>query len=138
MFNSTLSFPIKPDRRGTLATVSDGNEIITQAILDLVETRMGERKMLPSYGLPDFLFDALDDTFAFRLALYVEEQIRNYIFAIESVKVEAGTIIDGSFRSGELSQPHQAAIKILWSKRGQAIPQELIYPTWRLVNANAG
>ncbi|GEM_PF-3296063 len=137
MIGATLSFPILNDQRGTFAVVNNDNAIITQAILDLIETRMGERKMLPGYGLPDVLFDVLDNTFAFGLALYVEEQIRNYVFAVDSVNVESGAIINGEFRSGVLPpRPHEAAIMIRWTKRGQAMPQELLYPTWRLIDAN--
>lgn len=131
----TLSFPIRADVRGTVANALSDDDIIVQSILDLLETRQGERKMLPNYGLPDVLFDALDATFAPRLAFFIEEQIFNYIPAIQSVSAIAGTINNDRFESGLASSPHKAAIRILWTKRGELVPQELIYPTWKF---NAG
>lgn len=128
---STLSFPIRPDVRGSLTIASSDDDIIVQSIFDLLETRQGERKMLPNYGLPDVLFDALDATFAPRLAFFIEEQILNYIPAIQSVSAVAGTLDNDSFEPNALASPHKAAIRILWTKRGAFVPQELIYPTWR-------
>lgn len=135
ILGSTISFPFRADRRGALAVCRSDDEIIAQAIFDLLETRQGERVMLPGYGLPDTLFDVLDGSFAARLAFFVEEQIRNYISAIESVSAESGVLNDGRFEPNAASaqQQHTAAIRVRWTKRGEAVSQELIYPTWRLL-----
>lgn len=131
ILGKTLAFPILPDVRGGVAIVSSDDGIITQAIIDLLETRQGERKMLPNYGLPDTIFDVLDESFAPRLAFFVETQIRNYISAIESVSADAGRFENGTFTPNALAEIHKAAIRVRWIKRGEAVPQELIYPTWR-------
>ena len=134
MLGTTLSFPIGADRRGTLAVTLTDDEIIRQSVADILETRQGERVMLPGYGLPDFLFDVLDATFAPQLSFYLEEQVRNYVTAIETVQAESGNFEDGQFRSSPLPSGNTAAIRIIYTKRGNAVPQELIYPTWRLIN----
>lgn len=128
-----LSFPFRSDVRGTLAVASTDAQIIEQSIIDLLETRQGERKMLPNYGLPDFLFDALDASFAPRLAFFIEEQILNYITAIETVSASAGTLNNDRFEANIPASTHKAAIRIVWTKRNESVPQELIFPTWRLL-----
>jgi phage baseplate assembly protein W len=134
LLGTTVSFPVRPDIRGTVAVVSTDDEIITQAIFDLIETRQGERVMLNNYGLPDLIFNPLDAGFSARLAFFVEEQIRNYISAIEKVSAEAVSLSDGGFVPDDLpAANHTAAIRVRWTKRGQSVPQELIYPTWRLI-----
>jgi phage baseplate assembly protein W len=133
ILGSTINFPFRADKRGTLAVSSIDDEIITQAIFDLLETRQGERVMLPTYGLPDVLFDVLDASFAARLSFFIEEQIRNYVTAVESVSAESGTLSKGRFDTNALPPIHTAAIRVRWTARGRAVPQELIYPTWRLI-----
>jgi phage baseplate assembly protein W len=133
MLGKTLSFPFSADRRGTLGTTRNDDEIIANAILDIIETRQGERVMILDYGLPDLVFDPLDVTFAPRLAFLVEEQIKNYLTAVENVRVESGLLTDGTFAADPFpTEPHKAAIRVTWTKRGESLPQELIYPTWRL------
>lgn len=136
VLGSTISFPFRTDIRGALGTVASDDGIITQAIIDLLETRVSERKMLPNFGLPDTIFDALDASFAPRLAFFIETQIRNYISAIESVSAVAGRFENGTFQANAFADIHKAAIRVRWTKRGEAVPQELIYPTWRL-NVNS-
>lgn len=133
ILGSTISFPFRAGSRGGMVVASKDDEIIAQAIFDLLETRQGERVMLPSYGLPDGLFDALDATFAPRLAFFIEEQIRGYVTAVESVSASSGTLNAGEFTPDALPPSHTAAIRVAWTKRGQSVPQELIFPTWRLV-----
>ncbi len=135
ILGSTISFPFRPDdNRGVMAVIANDDEIITQSIFDLLETRQGERQLLPNFGLPDVLFDVIDASFAPRLAFFIEEQIRNYIMAIEAVSAESGNIKNGRFEPNALPTIHIAAIRVRWTKRGRAVPQELIYPTWRLLD----
>lgn len=132
ILGKTISFPVRPDVRGAMAVTSSDDEVLVQAIIDLIETRQGERVMLPTYGLPDLIFDALDAGFASRLAFYIEEQVRNYFPAIDRVSAEAGNLNDSQFTPNGLPATHTAAVRVRWTKRGEAVPQELIYPTWRL------
>jgi phage baseplate assembly protein W len=133
ILGSTISFPFRSDNRGAMATTSTDDNIIAQAIIDVIETRQGERVMLPNYGLPDLLFDVLDASFAARLAFFIEEQIRSYVLAVRDVKAEAGEFESGQFTANALPATHKAAVRVNWTKRGEAVPQELIYPTWRLI-----
>ena len=130
---STISFPFRVGARGAMVTVGNDDDIITQSIFDVLETRQGERVMLPTYGLPDVLFDVLDATFAARLAFFVETQIGNYIAAIESVAADAGNVYQDRFVPSAMPSTHTAAIRVRWTKRGFGVPQELIFPTWRLL-----
>lgn len=43
---------------GKLA-LSEGDELITESIISVLETRQGERVMRPGYGTPDMLWEAL-------------------------------------------------------------------------------
>jgi phage baseplate assembly protein W len=133
MLGSTLQFPVSPDQRGTFGVIATDEGIVTQAIIDLIETRQGERKMLPNYGIPDLIFDVLDSSFAARLAFFVEQQIRNYVRAVEEVEADAGALVELNFIPSVLPSPHKAAIRVKYTMRGTAVPQELIYPTWRLL-----
>jgi phage baseplate assembly protein W len=130
IYGSALSFPIRPDRRGTLATTSDPVEIVTQAIMDIIQTRQGERVMLPDYGIPDFVFSVVDAGFATRFANAVEQQIKRYIPQVEDVRVEDGSEEGGSFV--DTPTLHGAAIKVTYTIRGHNVPQNLVYPVWRL------
>ncbi len=56
LHGSVLSFPLRADRRGTLTTTNDRQRIVEESILSILETRQGERSMLPDYGIPDFVF----------------------------------------------------------------------------------
>ena len=67
LHGATLSFPVRADQRGTLTVVSERQALIEQAIRDVIETRQGERVMLPDYGIPDFVFSVLDVGFVARL-----------------------------------------------------------------------
>ena len=87
---STLSHPIRPDSRGTLATVNKKSDIIRESIMAIIETRQGERVMLPDYGIPDFVFDVMDAGFTARLAYFVEQQILKYEPLVASARVMIG------------------------------------------------
>ena len=69
---STLRHPIQPDQRGTLGVISSKREIIEDSIRAIIETRQGERVMLPDYGIPDFVFDVMDAGFTARMAYFVD------------------------------------------------------------------
>src|SRR5436305_8661497 len=105
-----LSYPFAPDQRGTLASIGDAAEIARQSIIAIIETRQGERVMLPDYGIPDFVFSVIDAGFAQRLAYHVEQQIKKYEPLVEEVNAKVGTEEDGIFLDS--SNPHRAAVKV--------------------------
>lgn len=131
LHGACLAFPFAADRRGSLAVVSDPAEIVRQSIVAIIETRQGERVMMPAYGLPDLVFSVIGAGFAARIAYVVEQQIRNYEPLVASVKVRAGSAEDDN--SFALAQnPHKAAIEVNYTVRGRSVPYNLIYPVWRL------
>ena len=121
---STINFPFRADVRGTLPTTENRSEIVAQAIRDVLETRQGERVMMPDYGLPDLVFDAIDSGFAARLAYFLEEQILKYVPLVEAVEVVSAT--DASNR---------AAVEITYREAGAIYsPKNLVFPIWQYLN----
>jgi phage baseplate assembly protein W len=116
-----------------LAVVSGERELIEQAIRDVIETRQGERVMLPDYGIPDFVFAVAGVGFVARLAYWLEEQIRRYVPGVAAVKVLAGTLDGDNFRPGLVMEPHRVAVRVEW-RGGEVItaPQNLVFPVWQL------
>lgn len=127
---STISHPFRPDQRGTLATINTGAEIISESITAILEIRQGERVMMPDYGIPDYVFEVIDAGFAARLAYSLEEQIKRYEPLVERVKVTVGIFDDGRFESGVTTDPHRAAVRIVYTERGSNTTRNLIFPTW--------
>lgn len=127
LHGSNLDFPLRPDVRGTVATRSDRSGIISQAIADLIETRRGERVMMPDYGLPDFIFSVMDLGFAARLAYHLEEQILKYVPLVASVTI--ATVADGEGR---------AEISLTYTEVGEiASPKNLVFPIWQYLPETA-
>ena len=91
---SCLSHPFRPDVRGTLATISSREAIVAESIKSIIETRQGERVMVPDYGIPDFVFSVVDFGFAARVAYFVERAIRNYEPLVDQVKIKPGELTD--------------------------------------------
>lgn len=121
LHGSTIHFPFRPDIRGSVATTADRSELIAQAIADVLETRQGERIMLPDYGIPDLVFSVQDFSFAARLAFHLEEQITRYIPLVASVEVNAATDGDG-----------RAIVDVRYTEVGQVnAPRNLIFPVWQ-------
>ena len=118
---STIQFPFQVDRRGSTATTDDRQIILSQAIADIIETRQGERVMMPDYGIPDFVFAVQDFSFAPRLAFYLEEQILKYIPLIKTVKAKAETDEDG-----------RAIVSLQYEEVGAInAPKNLVFPVWQ-------
>ncbi|HQU82861.1 MAG TPA: GPW/gp25 family protein [Pyrinomonadaceae bacterium] len=118
---STIQFPFQADRRGSTATTDDRQIILSQAIADIIETRQGERVMMPDYGFPDFVFAVQDFSFAPRLAFYLEEQILKYVPLIRSVKVKAETDEEG-----------RAIVSLSYEEVGSInAPKNLVFPVWQ-------
>jgi phage baseplate assembly protein W len=129
-YGSALSFPIRPDRRGTLATTSDPVEIVAQAIRDIIQTRPGERVMLPDYGVADLTFAVVDAAFKHTLEYKLEQQIFDYIPGVESLDVTVD-ISDGS----------RVEVIVNFSVLGSNKPGNLVFPIWQLrkdVSASVG
>jgi phage baseplate assembly protein W len=122
---STISFPFRSDVRGTIATTANRDEIIAQAIADIIETRKGERVMMPEYGLPDWIFAVQSFGFAARIAFHLEEQILNYVPLMRSVIVQAAT-----------DEQHRAVVELKYILVGEInAPRNLVFPVWQYFEA---
>ncbi len=129
---SCLSFPFRPDVRGTLATTNNKSQIIEESIRSIVETRQFERKMLPNYGLPEFVFEVMDAGFTARIAFFIEEQIRRYEPLVEDVTARIGALFDEEFIAGFFEDQQIAAVSIEYKERGSNTSRNLVFPTWQL------
>ena len=127
---SALSHPIRPDVRGTLATIAARDAIVAESIQSIIETRKGERVMVPDYGIDDYVFAVADFSFAVRLGYHVELQVRNYEPLVNQVKVTAGELTDDGFVAG-LAQG-RVALSILYTVVGSNVPRNLVFPVWSL------
>lgn len=130
---SALRHPIQPDKRGTLGSTSSISQIIESSLMAIIETRQGERVMLPDYGIPDFVFSVMDAGFTARMAYFIELQARKYEPLIENVSAQIGFIdIDERFIPGFIENQQIAAVSVEYITRGQNTPQNLVFPTWQL------
>jgi phage baseplate assembly protein W len=117
--------------RGTLATIATRDEIVAESIRSIIETRQGERVMVPDYGIPDFVFSVVDFGFAARLAYFVERQIKNYEPMVSQVKVIAGELAeDGAFLAG--LAVGRVALGVRYTVVGSNVPRNLVFPVWGL------
>src|SRR5438105_8669074 len=83
----TLSFPLRVDARGSLAVARAPEQIASEAIADLIETRPGDRVMVPGYGVRDFLFSTVNAAFKARFAYQLRKQILDYVPAVQDAEV---------------------------------------------------
>lgn len=130
---STLAFPISVDERGTLRTISDPVEMAEQYLRDLIETRTGERTMLPNYGMSDRIFAVKGAGFTAQLAAELEEKVRDYIPLIDSITVTVGELAEGRFSPGFALDQHRAAIEVQFTVQGSNTPRNLVFPTWQYI-----
>jgi phage baseplate assembly protein W len=127
LHGSIISFPIRFDARGTFATTDRRETVISEAIEDVLETRRGERVMMPDYGIPDFAFSVQDSSFVHRLAYLLERQIKAYVPLVRSVKVDAAKDEEG-----------RIVLQLRWQEVGSInAPGNMVYPVWRLRNGVA-
>ncbi len=125
LHGSTISFPFRADARGTFVTTDDRGDLIAQEIADIIETRRGERVMVPDYGIPDYAFAVQNFSFGHRLAYILREQIKAYVPLVRDVEVKTVTDEEG-----------RAMVDIRYREVGAVnAPRNLVYPVWRLRNA---
>jgi phage baseplate assembly protein W len=118
---SIIDWPIRVDARGTIVTSGSQDDVIAQAIADIVETRRGERVMMPDYGIDDFVFAVQDFSYAHRLAAHLEEQILKYVPMVRRVRVTAETDEQG-----------RAIANVSYVAVGTVnAPKNLVFPVWQ-------
>ena len=124
---STISFPPRVDARGSIVTTDLSDDIVAEAIADIIETRRGERVMMPDYGIPDFAFAVQNFSFAPRIAYILEQQITNYVPLVRAVRVQA-----------ETDQYGRAIVSLRYQGVGNiTAPRNMVFPLWQLVGGTA-
>lgn len=118
---STLSSPFRVAAGGgSLAVVRTPEAIAAEAITDIIECRPGERKMLPEYGMRDFLFAPLNAGFGWRFAVNLRQQVDDYIPDVELLDV-----------SVEVGDAGRVEAFVRYRLRG-GMPRDFVYPLWQL------
>lgn len=123
---SCLTHPFQPDQRGTLACTSNRAEMIAQSIMAIIETRQGERVMVPDYGIPDCVFSVMDAGFTARLGYFIVRQVKRYEPLVDKIRVK------NSLEFGVRGAEGVADLQIEFTERGSTTPHNLVFPTWRL------
>ncbi|HEY6329034.1 MAG TPA: GPW/gp25 family protein [Blastocatellia bacterium] len=133
---SWLSWPISADKTGSLAATADIHQIVAESIRAILETRQGERVMIPDYGIPDYVFDVIDIGFCGRIAFHIQQQLVNYEPLVTNVEAAAGLLVGGAFVAGISLTNEAAAVSVTYSIRGVAGPNNLVFPMWELAPGN--
>lgn len=128
---SVLALPIRPDNRGTLATVSKREEVIRQSVISILSTRQGERLMLYDFGVPDYAFAAAGVGFAAAVAHFLREQILKYERLAERVEVRDGSLDGESFSPVLGADEHAAAVEVTVTVRGSSTPLNMVFGLWQ-------
>jgi len=86
-----LKYPLEMDGRGGLK-LSANYDRIGEQILEVLETRIGERAYRPFFGLPELLFETIDE---YTLAQSIKSQLLSSIPVLPSVDVKVSLREDG-------------------------------------------
>lgn len=102
-------------------TTDDRRDVIAQAIADVIETRRGERVMVPEYGIPDFVFAVQNWSFVPRLKYLLTRQMKAFVPLVKSVTIETAVAEDG---------------RSIWNVRYTEVgsinaPGNMVFPVWR-------
>jgi phage baseplate assembly protein W len=87
-----LKYPLELDGQGGLK-LSSGYDRVGEQILEVLETRLGERVYRPFFGIPEMLFESIDE---YALALDIQSQLTAFIPILQSVDVRVSLSEDGS------------------------------------------
>jgi phage baseplate assembly protein W len=116
---SCLASPVRPDARGSLAVVS-GTAALEQELIILIETRPGERILVPDFGIPDYAFAVKGAGATKALSHLLRQQVLKYVPGIERIDV-----------TDVASEEHRLVLRIEYTERGSNTPNNLVYPTRR-------
>jgi phage baseplate assembly protein W len=87
-----LKYPLELDGQGGLK-LSSGYDKVGEQILEVLETRLGERVYRPFFGIPEMLFESIDE---YALALDIQSQLTAFIPILQDVEVRVSLSEDGS------------------------------------------
>lgn len=86
-----LKYPLELDGKGGLK-LSSGYDRIGEQILEVLETRLGERAYRPFFGIPEVLFETIDE---YTLAQTLRSQLRAFLPAVPNIEVRVTLSEDG-------------------------------------------
>jgi phage baseplate assembly protein W len=86
-----LSYPLELDGRGGLK-LSSNYDRVGQQILEVLQTRIGERVFRPFFGIPELLFETIDE---YSLAQTIRSQIGSVVPTGVELEVKVSLSEDG-------------------------------------------
>jgi phage baseplate assembly protein W len=120
LLGSGLAFPLRVDRRGTIA-LAQGERDIAEAIELILGTAPGERPMRPEFGcgVHDFVFDTIDAATIGRLETEIRRALDRWEPRIEvqGLDFDLGRVGEG-----------QLLIEIAYRIRSSNHERNLVYP----------
>jgi phage baseplate assembly protein W len=98
LLGSGLAFPLRVDRRGTIA-LAQGERDIAEAIELILGTAPGERPMRPEFGcgVHDFVFDSIDANTVGKMELAIRDALDRWEprVVVETVEFNLDEVADG-------------------------------------------
>ena len=89
-----LTYPLELNGKGGLK-LSSNYDRVGQQILEVLETRIGERVLRPFFGIPELLFETIDE---YTLAQTIDSQISSVLPPGVELQVKVSLTEDGSAR----------------------------------------
>lgn len=86
-----LKYPLELDGNGGLK-LSSGYDRIGEQILEVLETRFGERVYRPYFGIQEVLFETVDE---YALAQSIKSQLQAFLPAVPNIEVRVSLSEDG-------------------------------------------
>jgi phage baseplate assembly protein W len=87
-----LKYPLELDGQGGLK-LSSGYDRIGEQILEVLETRFGERIYRPFFGTPEVIFESIDE---YVLAQTIRSQLLGFLPAVPNIDVKVALSEDGN------------------------------------------
>ena len=120
LLGSGLAFPLRVDRRGTIA-LAHGERDVAEAIELILGTAPGERPMRPEFGcgVHDFVFDTIDAATVGRLETEIRAALDRWEprIQVEGIDFDLGRVGEG-----------QLLIEITYRIRSSNHVRNLVYP----------
>jgi len=126
------SFPPQIDEQGRIALTNERNEI-SQAIVLILGTTIGERLMLPQFGsrLIELVFEPINAETLARARQYVEEALTRWEPRINILSIDAYDPFYGT--SGYAQQEGSLFIEIQYEVKATLEQDSLVYPLYLLL-----
>lgn len=77
-----LAFPVRLTKTGAFESIEDGEDYYPQELAGLIQTRLGERQLVPEYGIEDPTFSEMD-----RMAIQTKVDMFGPPVEIDEIKI---------------------------------------------------